>query len=150
MGSPVWPMRPAPSWGAGARAWGWDLLLPSGAAPLSPLQGEGRGRGNRPQCPAEAPAPPLQPLPPHSPTRAFLFRSPSVPVSMVTASGRSPRLRPGWSPRPFPAPRSRRGDDVAARPRTRSEEEACVPQTLVRVDREALRIFDLNFCLPWK
>lgn len=30
-------MRPLPSRGAGPRAWGWDLLLWPGAAPLSPL-----------------------------------------------------------------------------------------------------------------
>lgn len=58
------------------------------------LAGERRGRGNRPQCPAEAPAPPLQPLPPHSPASSFLFRSLSAPVSMVTASGRSRRRCP--------------------------------------------------------
>lgn len=74
----------------GVSAWGWDLLLLWGAAPLSSLQGgEGRGKRNRPQCPAEAPVPPLQPLPPHSPAPFLLFRSLSVPVSMVTASGRS-------------------------------------------------------------
>lgn len=30
-------MRPLRSRGVGARAWGWDLLLSPGAAPLSPL-----------------------------------------------------------------------------------------------------------------
>lgn len=137
--------------GSGARAWGWDLHLPTRAAPRSPLGGEGRGRGNRPQRPAEAPAPPLQPLPPHSPARAFLFRSPSAPVSMVTASGRSPRLRPlGGLPAPFPPLRSRRGDDVAAPPGTRPREGASAPLTLVAGDRRAGSISSFNCRLPRK
>lgn len=71
-------------------------------APVAPAGGRAR-KGEQTPAPAEAPAPPLQLLPPHSPARAFLFRSPSVPVSMVTASGRSPRLRPlGGLPAPLP------------------------------------------------
>lgn len=136
--------------GAGTRAREWDLLLSSEAAPLWPPQGEGRGRGNKPQCPTEAPAPPLQPLPPHSPARAFLFRSPSVPVSMVTASGRSLRLRSlGGLPAPLLAVRSRGAGDVSARPGTRPQELACVLRTLIRVAWKVPHVFNLHCYLPW-
>lgn len=42
-------------------------------APVAPAGGRA-GKGEQTPVPAEAPAPPLQSLPPHSPARAFLFR----------------------------------------------------------------------------
>ncbi|XP_043727757.1 uncharacterized protein LOC122673939 [Cervus elaphus] len=77
----------------------------------APLQGCGEGREgeNRPQGFSEAPAPPPQPLPPHSPAHSFLFRLLSVPVSMVTASGRSLRRRPLYGRPSLPRRRLRAG-----------------------------------------
>ena len=82
---------PVPGSGGEGVGLGRAPVLRSGA-PDAPCRGRA-GKGEQTPGP-EAPAPPLQPLPPHSLARSFLFRSLSVPVSMVTASGRSLRRRP--------------------------------------------------------
>lgn len=89
--------------GSGARAWGWDLHLPTRAAPRSPLGGGRAGKGEQTPAPgrgagsAAAAAATSQP-------------GPRLPLPLAVGPGlygdRIRSLAPpppaGWSPRPLP------------------------------------------------
>ena len=123
----------------------------------APLQGCGEGREgeNRPQSSAEAPAPPPQPLPPHSPAHSFLFRSLSVPVSMVTASGRSLRLCALYG-RPAPTRRRLRAGvgDLLIPPTLRPPPPGAGPRSAApdasgpSLNPKMTQIFNLDSLLP--
>lgn len=146
MGSP----RPAPSRGAGARAWGWDPLLSWGVAPPSSLQGEGWGKRNRPQC---------------RPRRRFrrcsrchlTARPPPSSSAAVSPRLYGDRIRPLapptrslWSPRPFAAVSARRRVTCAPGGYRHPcpPERARLPQTLIRVDPKVPQILHLDSHLP--
>lgn len=104
------PTGGAPAAGRGAAEAGWRLTGPrrvwgpGGGRRPARATGAGAEKWEQTPVPAEVPAPPLQPLPPHSRPAASSSAGCQSAVSMVTASGRSLRPRPLYG-----CPTERRG-----------------------------------------
>lgn len=126
-GSQVRPMRPAPSWEQGEGVGVGPAPADASGAPVAPAGGRagkgeqtpvpGRGAGSAAAAAATSQPGPRLPLP--------LAVSPGLYGDRIRSLAPPPPA--GWSPRPFLALRSRRGDDVAAPPGTAREKERAPP-----------------------